>query len=114
MPIMTRIVGRKQEGNLFWLAATLALVTLGIRSEAATLADNFADAIPLSGFTNAVGSNVGATAEPLEPAHAGEPAAHSVWALWTATTTGAYCISTSNSLTASRLWMDTVLAVYTG
>jgi len=83
-------------------------------SGAATLADDFANATPLVGFTNASGSNVGATAEPFEPAHAGEPAAHSVWARWTATTAGTYSISTSNSLTPSRLWMDTVLAVYTG
>src|SRR5437867_6692075 len=105
---------RTQRGSVFWLVAMLTSGLGTLRSGGATLADNFSAATPLAGLTNASGSNAGATAEPFEPAHAGEPANHSVWALWTARATGSYCVSTSNSLTSSRLWMDTVLAVYTG
>ena len=52
--------------------------------------DNFANAIFLSGLTNVTATNIGATAEPGEPAHAGEPASKSLWWRWTPppTTTG--------------------------
>ena len=87
---------------------------LPLSCEAASLADNFGTATPLTGILSVVGSNILATAEPFEPAHAGEPAHHSVWATWTATVTGSYSVSTTNSFTSGGARMDTVLAVYTG
>jgi thiol-disulfide isomerase/thioredoxin len=94
-------------------AATLAAAWLHLLgsltvSSAAPINDNFVNAIPLSGMTSVIGSNVGATVEPQEPAHAEEPANHSVWWRWTALSTGTFSLSTSNSS------FDTVLAVYTG
>ena len=80
----------------------MLLGTLGSRGADATLADYFLDATPLTGLTNAVGSNALATAEAFEPAHAGEAANHSLWAVWTPAVTGTYSISTSNS--SSSLW----------
>ena len=96
-----------------WLPATLGtawlfFLGLPVSSDAAPANDNFADAISLSGVTNVVGSNVGATAEAQEPAHADEPARNSVWWRWTALSNATVSISTSNST------FDTVLAVYTG
>jgi subtilisin len=69
--------------------------------------DNFANSEDLgSGSTS--GTNVDATAEPGEPAHAGIPAMASVWYRWTAPAHGAVEIETCGSD------FDTVLAVYTG
>lgn len=55
-----------------------------------------------------VASNQDATAEPNEPAHAGLPAANSVWFRWTAPETGFFSFTTAGSL------FDTRLAVYRG
>jgi glutathione peroxidase-family protein len=88
--------------------ACVSWVGLPASSSAAPANDHFANAIALSGLTNVPGSNVGATAEPQEPAHAEEPARSSVWWRWTAPSTATFSISTSNST------FDTVLAVYTG
>jgi len=70
--------------------------------------DSFNNAIPINGSTNVIASNTGATAEPSEPAHAGEPARASVWWRGTAPSTGTFSFSTSNST------FDTVLVVYRG
>jgi hypothetical protein len=71
--------------------------------------DHFVDAIALAGFpVSAVGSNVAATAEAGEPAHAFDPADASVWWSWTAPATGRVQIDTYGS------GFDTVLGVYTG
>ena len=107
---------RRLKRRSVWSAVSLALMlgASGRQGEAATLADYFLDATPLTGVTNAAGSNALATAEAFEPAHAGEPANHSLWAVWTPAVTGTYSISTSNSLSARRLWLDTVLGIYTG
>lgn len=71
--------------------------------------DNFANAQALSGQTGAVtGSNVGATKEPGEPNHHGNPGGASVWYTWQAPTSGTVVITTAGSP------FDTLLAVYTG
>ena len=73
--------------------------------------DNFEDATPLSTLSPlAIGSNLGATRQVNEPAHAGlrETLGHSVWWSWTALTNGPVTISTTGSE------LDTVLGVYTG
>lgn len=109
-------------GKSSWLreraAGLLALfVGLGLpvfAAQPATLADNFADATPVSGRLLLAASNSLATAEPGEPSHAGVPPRRTLWATWTATNTGTYSFSTSNSLDSARLWLDTVVAVYTG
>jgi len=75
---------------------------------AAPLADQFGTATPIEGLVTVTGSNVGATAQVGEPAHYAEPASRSVWARWTATRTGTYHITTTNST------FDTVLAIYLG
>jgi thiol-disulfide isomerase/thioredoxin len=94
--------------SLLWFC----LATLHV--SAATLADNFADPTPISGRLVHTASNTLATAQASEPAHAGIPASRSLWATWTATNRGTFSFSTSNSLDASRLWLDTTIAVYTG
>lgn len=67
--------------------------------------DNFDSAQPLSGPSGSVsGSNVGATAEPGEPANNGR----TVWYRWTAPRTGRFFFRTGGS------GFDTVLGVYTG
>src|ERR1017187_8737706 len=95
----------------------LGLVPLGLYawiglSSTATAAapanDNFANAIAISGIwgtTNA--DTTAATAEPGEPAHAGAPAAHSVWYKLIAIQDGTMTIHTFGSA------IDTRLAVYT-
>ena len=66
-------------------------------------------AINLGGNTaQLTGSNVGATKESAEPAHAGGPGAHSIWWKWTAPSGGNTTITTLGSD------FDTALAIYTG
>ncbi len=55
-----------------------------------------------------VSSNVGATKQPGEPDHAGNPGGASVWYRWTCPITGEISIDTVGST------FDTLLAVYTG
>ena len=71
--------------------------------------DNFANRINIPNPATVTGSNVGATAEPGEPIHAGVPTArNSVWWSYTPSTSGQITIDTFNSN------LHTVLAVYTG
>lgn len=71
--------------------------------------DDFADAIVLyDHLGTTTGSNVGATKEPGEPNHAGEPGGRSVWWRWTAPSSRRYVFDTQGSE------VDTLLAVYTG
>lgn len=71
--------------------------------------DALAQAASLSGLTGQTsGSSAGATKEPGEPAHAGNPGGQSVWYRWTAPTGTAMTFSTAGSD------FDTLLAVYTG
>jgi len=83
-------------------------------SKAAQLSDNFGAATPITGSIDLLVPNGQATAEPLEPDHADAPPNHSLWAIWIAPSNGTYSITTSNSLRANNLLLDTVLAVYTG
>lgn len=71
--------------------------------------DAFLDATPISSlFPFVVGSNLGASREPGEPAHAGVRDGRSIWWTWTAPVDAAIAISTEDSD------FDTVLAVYVG
>jgi hypothetical protein len=77
--------------------------------------DDFADAEVLTGemFENlyvagSEGFTWGATKEPGEPAHAGNPGGASVWYSWTAPTSNPY------TLQACGRFLQTLLAVYTG
>ena len=71
--------------------------------------DNFANRATLVGTNvTATGANANATAQPGEPAHAGSPAARSLWWTWTAPVSGMVTVNTVGSS------FDTVLAVYTG
>lgn len=71
--------------------------------------DSFASAAALSGASgSATGCNIGATKEPGEPDHAGNPGGKSVWWQWTAPASGLAAIDTTGS------GFDTLLAVYTG
>jgi hypothetical protein len=71
--------------------------------------DNRASATRIDGIARTfVGSNIGATPEPdgSESAHAGSPAAHSVWWTYTAAENGFLLVTTLGST------FDTVLTVY--
>ncbi len=73
--------------------------------------NNFANATTISlssGSIQVAGTNVAATAENGEPAHAGETARRSVWWKWTAPADGSVTITTQGSN------FDTVLGIYTG
>jgi DNA-binding beta-propeller fold protein YncE len=71
--------------------------------------DNFSSAAALSGqLSLATGSNIAATRETGEPAHAGNGGGASVWWVWTAPTTGLTEVDTTGSN------FDTLLGVYTG
>lgn len=92
-----------------WAGAT-GLVKLNIAFTGSGPAnDTFANRVTISGATaSASGTNVNATAQTGEPAHAANTAAKSVWWTWTASQTGRINIDTIGSS------FDTVLAVYTG
>jgi PKD domain/Bacterial Ig domain/Carboxypeptidase regulatory-like domain len=73
--------------------------------------DDFADAEPITPELPAfsAGSNEGATKEPGEPNHAGDPGGASVWYSWTPDASGP--VTLSSCATGA---LDPVLAVYTG
>lgn len=71
--------------------------------------DDFSTRVPLFGRTvTANGANIGATKEPGEPNHAGNPGGKSVWWTWSPVSAGPVTISTAGST------FNTVLGVYTG
>ncbi|MFO1476205.1 MAG: lysyl oxidase family protein [Verrucomicrobiota bacterium] len=71
--------------------------------------DDFAAAFAITGTTGSTnGSNLGASKEPLEPAHAFDVGGHSIWYRWTAPADGPVDFNTMGS------GFDTSLAVYTG
>jgi hypothetical protein len=71
--------------------------------------DRFVDAEPLTGSSGTqAGTNLEATAEPGEPAHAGQSGGRSVWYVWAAPQNGPVTFNTLGSA------FDTLLAVYTG
>jgi hypothetical protein len=66
--------------------------------------DDFADATLISGLPASVdGSNVHASAEPGEPAHAGRPPFASLWWRWTAPSDGKMIVDACSSEVATRL-----------
>ncbi len=71
--------------------------------------DNFANGEFIGGVSGvAYGSTFGATKEPGEPDHAGNPGGNSIWYFWTAPINGNVTFNTDGSS------FDTLLAVYTG
>ena len=60
---------------------------------------------------NLLRANFGATKEPGEPDHAGNPGGASVWFQWTAPTDGFFTIDTFDTVLSD---FDTTLAIYTG
>jgi len=75
---------------------------------AAPTNDNFANSQPINGSSgSAIGTNINATKEMGEPAHAGDGSA-SVWYSWMAPTNGSVTFNTDGSN------FDTLLAVYSG
>ncbi len=71
--------------------------------------DDFARRLPLvGGRITTTGHSVGATKQPGEPDHAGNPGGASLWWSWTAPTNGRLTLSTEGSD------FDTLLAAYTG
>jgi hypothetical protein len=72
--------------------------------------DNFGSAAKLSGaHASALGTNVLATKQPGEPAHAGSPGGASVWYRWTPDRSGPAQVNTCSAATT----FNTVVAVYT-
>jgi hypothetical protein len=70
--------------------------------------DNVSDAEPLTLGQTVEGTVVGATREPGEPDHSGDPHGASVWYAWTAARAGWV------EMTACGRHVDTLMAVYTG
>ena len=84
-------------------------ITLTLNALATPPNDNFTNANTLVGTSVSIAAtNLAATSEPGEPAHAGSPASHSLWWAWTPAASGTATIDTLGSS------FDTVLAVYTG
>lgn len=92
----------------------LLMLVAGLAAPGSALAappanDAFADGVVLAGDNgSAAGSNVEATKEAGEPAHAGNAGGASIWYRWTPDRAGRAVFSTCASD------FDTVLAVYTG
>src|SRR5688572_20662531 len=98
-------------GKIIILAASFSLqvTAFSFKSEAAAGNDRFADAQVISGsIGTTTDSNNGASKEPGEPNHAGEPGGSSIWFRWTAPASGRFSFNTVGSS------FDTLLAVYTG
>ena len=71
--------------------------------------DSFTGYVFLGGSSGSIRStDVGATKEPGEPNHAGNPGGHSIWYRWTAPLDGTATFNTTGST------FDTLLAVYIG
>ncbi len=101
---------RKWGRILRWGVAAIFLTLASASGWAQPTNDLFTNAISLVGIVGTTGgSNVGATAEPGEPDHAGNPGGPyaSVWYLWTAPSDGFVEFDTEGSA------FDTELAVYT-
>jgi Ca2+-binding RTX toxin-like protein len=91
------------------LISTAAVLGFAATAGAAPVNDEFAAAVPIADAEGThAGTTVGATKEPGEPDHAGNPGGHSIWYAWTAPETGTFVFYTANSA------FDTLLAVYAG
>jgi hypothetical protein len=91
------------------LAALVVVIVPGAALGSPPSNDYFVNAEAIDGrFGWVDGDTTGATKEPGEPNHAGNPGGASVWYVWTAPTSG--------RATMSLCWseFDTLLAVYTG
>ncbi len=87
------------------LVLLLALARVGYGQ----INDNFTAAALLSGSSGAASAtNGGATKQPSEPNHAGNPGGHSLWYRWTAPSATPVTFETIGSS------FDTLLAIYTG
>ncbi len=103
-PLAT-LSGKVQSGGRLNLAAALTLDP----SANGPLNDNFASRATLAGANIRVrSSNIGATSEAGEPAHAGVTGGASLWWTWTAPSSTIVTFDTDGS------GYDTLLAVYTG
>lgn len=99
--------GKTKSGGRLNLAKALGSATPPAPVRPAN--DSWAGATVAAGSSwTLTGSNVDATSEVGEPAHAGSAPAKSVWWVWTAPSTGTCTLSTAGST------FDTVLAVYGG
>ena len=100
------------DGNFDGTAPARGAVTLNVRQYppgALIGNDDFENATPISPqFLTVLGSNLGATRQDGEPAHAGLRQGASAWWTWTALTDGPVTITTEGSE------FDTVLSVYAG
>jgi hypothetical protein len=100
-------------GRKFFACCTMALfaclLLAGQAAAAPPANDNFASATTIAPTAPGIGgSNVGATKEAGEPAHAGDMGGASVWYSWTAPATGVFNLNSCGSS------FDTLLAVYKG
>ena len=89
-------------------AFTVALRLVVPCNDTFSCPDGLANGSPMAMTGTVLTDNVGASAEAGEPAHAGSPAAHSLWWLITPPVAARVTLSTAGS------GIDTVLAVYTG
>lgn len=109
------LIGLQHRALVAFFYGVAFISSLGLRANAAPPAnDHFTNAIPLTGIISVSATNVGATAELGEPAHADVPAARSMWWKWSPTLAATYSIVTTNNLATNGLKLDTTLAVYTG
>jgi hypothetical protein len=104
---------RKWANSVRWLLATLVALIALIAPVGASANppsnDNFANAEVLAGrFGWTDGDSTGATKEPGEPNHAGNPGGASLWYVWTAPSAG------RTTIDLCYAEFDTLLAVYTG
>src|SRR5579862_5114176 len=103
-------------GIVKWaVVALLVLAAAAVRAQPTN--DNFTNATVISGLTGTInGSNVGATSEPGEPDHDGNPGGPyaSIWYQWTAPRDGTMNFNTEGSTAPAGGQLDTVMAVYTG
>ena len=100
-------IGGVWDGNVF--PPSQGTVVTSIYPATRPSNDDFAFARPLSGVSlSATQATGGAVAEPAEPAHAGAPAAASVWFSWASTANTDTHVDTCGSS------FDTRLAVYRG
>jgi len=95
--------------GVYGYRAAEGVTTLNLSFVPSPVNDDFANRTRLVGSDiSLTASNVAATVEVGEPAHAGKPGGKSVWWGWTPAAGGTTIISTVGSS------LDTVLAVYTG
>ena len=115
LPIFSRVVIEAAAGTTYFIAidgfnGEQSGFTLSVHDATPPPNDSFASAIPIDAALPASidASNINATTEPAEPAHAGLPAAASVWFSWTPDATADVEIDTCIR------GFDSVLVVYTG